>query len=162
MFIKEEPMLEKVQNESGFTVIELLMVMLILGLLAQMSMTFWIDLQSRSHDVAAISDGRNLVTVVRNNFVNLDDVDYTHAPGGGSDIGTVDTGGAARPEGPVFTMSPGVEATITGDSDPSNPGSGLVVATIYHTSGTKEATASGRREYFFTIDELGADILATF
>ncbi len=154
-------MLEKLKDNRGFTFIELLMVFVVLGILAQIGMTFMLDLRSRSSDVTALSDGRHLVTVVRNNFVNLDDVDYTHNPGDGSDIGAIDTLGT--PRDPVFTLSSGVEVTITGESDPSLPGTGIAVATIYHTSGTADGTtASGRREFFFVVDELGEDTLATF
>lgn len=154
-------MREKLQNDKGFTLIEMLMVFIVLGILAQMTSLVVIDLKSRSHDLMAISDGRNLVTVIRDNFVDLADVDYTHNPGDGRDIGTVDTGGAAR--SPVFTLSPGVEVTLTGKSDPALPGTGLVVATLYHTAGTTDTTTpSGKREFYYLIDELGTDVLATF
>jgi len=155
-------MLKTLKNSEGFTMIELFMVFAVLGILAQISLTFMIDLRSRSSDVTALSDGKNLVTVFRNNFIARDDVDYTHNPGDGPDIGTVTTDGGARP--PVFTLSPGVEAEITGKSDPNVPGAGLVVVTLYHQSGTKTGppSASGRRELYFVVDELGEDTLATF
>jgi prepilin-type N-terminal cleavage/methylation domain-containing protein len=155
-------MLRTLKNSKGFTMIELFMVFAVLSILAQIAFTFMIDLRSRSSDVMALSDGKNLVTIVRNNFIALDDVDYTHNPGDGSDLGTISTVGGARP--PVFTLSPGVEATITGESDPDNPGAGYVVATLYHESGTKMGlpSVSGRREFYFVVDELGEDILDTF
>ena len=155
-------MLRTLKNSKGFTMIELFMVFAVLGILAQISLTFMIDLRSRSSDVMALSDGKNLVTVIRNNFIALDDVKYTHNPGDGPNIGTISTDGGARPA--VFTLSPGVEATITGESDPDAPGAGLVVATLYHESGTKMGlpSASGRREFYFVVDELGEDTLATF
>ena len=154
-------MFGKLKDNKGFTFIELLMVFIVLGILAQISLTFMIDLRSRSSDVTALSDGKNLVTVVRNNFINLDDVNYTHNPADGPDIGAMDVGGSPRPA--VFTLSPGVEVTITGTSDPANPGTGLVVATFYHTSGTTDGTTgSNRREFYYVVDELGSDVLATF
>jgi prepilin-type N-terminal cleavage/methylation domain-containing protein len=155
-------MLGKLKNNRGFTLIELLMVFVVMGIMAQMGLTFVLDLKSRSSDIMAISDGRNFVTVVRNNFVYRDDVDYTHNPGDGSNLGTVDTSGNPRPEGPVFTMSPGVEVTINGDSDPDDDAN-IVVATFYHSAGTADAgSGSGKREFYYVIDQLGDDILATY
>ena len=151
-------MWKKLKDDSGFTFIELLMVFVVLGILGQLTTLFVIDVKSRTYDLTAFSDGRNLVTVVRDNFVDRADVDYTHNPGDGSDVGDVDTGGG--PRDPVFRLSPGVEATINGDSNPANPGLGFVAATVYHTFGTEEG--GGRRQYTFIIDELGNDVLATF
>jgi len=151
-------MWKKLKDDSGFTFVELLMVFVVLGILAQLTGLFVLDIKSRSYDLTAFADGRNLVTVVRENFVSRTDVDYTHVPGGGAEIGSVDTGGG--PRDPVFKLSPGVEATINGDSDPTNPLGGFVTATTYHTSGTEEG--GGRREYTFIVDESGTDILPTY
>ena len=76
-------MLQKLKDNRGFTFIELMMVMIVLGIIAQIALVFMIDLRSRSSDLLAMSDGRNLVTVARANFVNLDDVKYDHNPGEG-------------------------------------------------------------------------------
>jgi len=160
-------MLEKLKGNRGFTFIELLMVMIVMGILAQISLIFVIDLRSRSSDVLAMSDGRNLVTVARGNFVNLDNVKYDHNPGDGADIGPVDTAGNPRPEGPVFTLSPGVKAFITpGSKSPGIPDLGFLEVYLCHESGTKVGaagmTGEGRKEYYYVVDELGTDILATF
>jgi prepilin-type N-terminal cleavage/methylation domain-containing protein len=151
-------MWKQIKDNRGFTFIELLTVFVVLGILAQLTTLFYMDMWSRSYDLTAFSDGRNLVTVVRDNFVDRADVDYTHNPGDGSDIGDIDTGGGARD--PVFTLSPGVEATINGESNPANPLGGFVTATVYHSQGTDEG--GGKREYTFIIDESGTDILATY
>jgi prepilin-type N-terminal cleavage/methylation domain-containing protein len=106
-------MLGKLKDSKGFTLIELFIVFVILGVLAEMAWTFMIDLRSRSFDVSAVADGKNLITLVRNNSVNLDDVDYTKI--NGSDVGVETTGGVARP--PVFSLSPGVRIVVTAGSE---------------------------------------------
>ena len=50
-------MLGNLKDNKGFTVIELLMVFIVLGVLAQMAWTFMIDLRTRSYDVTAVADG---------------------------------------------------------------------------------------------------------
>jgi prepilin-type N-terminal cleavage/methylation domain-containing protein len=164
---KEGNMLKKLKDNRGFTFIELLTVMIVLGILAQISLIFMLDLRSRSSDVMAMSDGRNLVTIARGNFVNLDDVKYDHNPGDGPNIGTLDTGNNPRADGPVFTLSPGVKAKITaGSESPGIPDYGFLEVWLCHEGGTKVGAAGeigeGRKEYYYVVDELGADILATF
>jgi len=137
--------------------VELLMAMVILGILLQMSLAFFIDLRKRAFDASALADGKNLMTVVANSFIGLDDVDYTHVPADGSQIGVLDTGGAPRP--PMFTFSPGVRAVVFGNS-PGIPNDGLVTARVFHVSGTDDATPSGKREFLFMIDEMTSMISA--
>ncbi len=159
--------MKTLKDNRGFTFIELLMVMIVIGIIAQIALIFTIDLRSRSSDVTALSDGRNLVTVARGNFVNLDDVKYDHNPGDGSDIGSVDTAGNPRPDGPVFTLSPGVKAKISiGSESPGTPDHGFLEVWLCHESGTKVGApgeiGEGRKEYYYVVDELGADTIATF
>jgi len=146
-------MLGKLKESKGFTMIELLMVFVILGVLAQMAWTFMIDLRSRSYDVTAVADGKNLITVVRNSFVNLDDVDYTKI--NGSDVGVETTGGVARP--PVFTLSPGVRIVVTGGSESTGfPDTSFFEAWLYHENGTADpgsTTGCGKREFYYLADE---------
>ena len=146
-------MLAKLIDNRGFTLVELLMVFVVLGILAQVGLTFMLDLKSRSSDVMAISDGKNLITVVRNNFVNLDDVDYTKINGSG--IGVETTGGNNRVE--VFTLSPGVNIVVTAGSESNGtPDSGFFEAWLYHESGTDDpasTTGCGKREFYYYADE---------
>ena len=155
-------MLRKLKNNKGFTFVELLMVFIVLGILAQIALTFMIDLRSRSSDVMAISDGRNLITVVKNNFVGLDDVNYEMI--NGSDIGVETAGGVARP--PVFTLSPGVTIKVTNGSKSGTPGDCSFEAWLSHTSGTTDPaglnmTGTGKREFYYFADE-SFDTIATF
>ena len=151
---KEGNMLGKLKDNKGFTLIELLMVFVVLGILAQMALTFMRDLKSRSCDLMSISDGRNLMTVIRDNFINLDDVDYTAF--NGSEIGVQTTGGVARPG--VFTLSPGVRIFITpGSESPGIAESGNFEAWLSNVNGSEapglSMTGTGKREFYYLADE---------
>ena len=149
---------ETVYTEKGFTVIEILMVMIIIGILTQMGMTFFNDLKKRSYDAVAIADGKNLMNAVGNSFVLLEDVDYNHAAADGGNIGTQTTGGSSRSA--VFQLSSGVKAIIFGESL-SVPGSSSVTAYLWHESGTDSSSSiagSGKREFYFAIDEFSSSI----
>ena len=145
-------MLEKVRDNRGFTIIEMGIVMIMLGILVQMAWNFMGDMRRRSSDVAAVADGRNLITVVRSNFISLEDVNYTHNPGGGPLIGTTDTSG--NPRNPVFTLSPGVMARIELGSQSGVLDQGYYEATVFHENGTEDpGTPSGKREFWYLADE---------
>ena len=85
------------KEEKGFTLVEILMVMIILGILTQISYGLLIDIRKRAYDAVAIADGKNLMTAVANSFALLDDVDYTHFPGGHKYVSFADMM-AKRPE----------------------------------------------------------------
>jgi len=152
-------MFGKLKQTDGFTLVELLMVMIILALLVQMSMTFTLDLRKRASDATALADGKNLMTTAGTSFISLEDVDFesTLTVGSRIQVGVQDTSGNDR--APVFTLSPGVRAIIHGTS-PGIPGGGLVSARLYHINGTGDATPSGKREFWFMIDEMTSAITA--
>ena len=106
-------MLGGLKDNKGFTFVELLMVFIVLGALSHIALIFLLDLRTRSYDVTAVADGRNLITVVRNSFVNLEDIDFTSISG--THIGVTTTGGDART--PVYTFTSGVKAVVTGGSE---------------------------------------------
>jgi prepilin-type N-terminal cleavage/methylation domain-containing protein len=147
-------MLERVKGSSGFTFIEILMVMIMLGVLTQMAWNFSADVRQRSSDVSAVADGRNLITVVRANFINLDNVQFDHDPDDGQVIGTVDTGG--NPRSPVFTLSPGVRARIELGSQSGVAEQGYYEAYLFHVNGTPDASPSGKREFWYLADQQNA------
>lgn len=146
-------MLKRIKGNSGFTFIEIMMVMIMLAALTQMAWNFLGDVRHRSFDVSAVADGRNLITVVRTNFINLDNVQYDHDPDDGQAIGTVDRNGNPRP--PVFTLSPGVRARIELGSNSGIAEQGYYEAYLFHVSGTPDASLSGKREFWYLADEVG-------
>lgn len=142
---------KKKGNNKGFTLIEVMMVMIILGILAQLSMSFALDLRSRAYDSTAIVDARNLLVAIGNNFISLDLVDYTYDSAAGQDVGTPS----------VFTLSPGVRLSITGGSastgDPADD-FGFFEAMVYHAQGSDDSTgvaASGKKEFYIYADGAG-------
>jgi prepilin-type N-terminal cleavage/methylation domain-containing protein len=152
-------MVAKLKDNKGFTLVELLMVMIILGILTQVGMTYFQALRDRSYDAVAIADGKNLMVATGNAFVLLEDVDFTHTPADGPEVGTQRWSGGAR--APIFTMSPGVKAVIVGQSETS-PGNSFVTAYLYHKDGTDDPgasfTGSGKREFYFAIDEFSSSL----
>jgi prepilin-type N-terminal cleavage/methylation domain-containing protein len=146
-------MLKRIKGNSGFTFIEIMMVMIMLAALTQMAWNFLGDVRKRSFDISAVTDGRNLITVVRANFINLDNVQYDHDPDDGQAIGTVDRNGNPRP--PVFTLSPGVRARIELGSSSGIAEQGYYEAYLFHVSGTPDASLSGKREFWYLADEVG-------
>jgi prepilin-type N-terminal cleavage/methylation domain-containing protein len=142
-------MLTRVKDNKGFTFIELMMVMIMAAILMQMAWLFALDLKKRGSDVAAIADGRNLITTVRNNFVNLDSVNYNAIDE--RHIGISKREGGARP--PVFILSPGVMARIEAGSESGIADQGYFEAFLYHSNGTGDETPSGKREFWYLADE---------
>jgi prepilin-type N-terminal cleavage/methylation domain-containing protein len=146
-------MFGRLRDNKGFTMVELMMVMICLGVLIQMAWNFLGDMRTRSSDVSAVSDGRNLVTAVRLNFVNLDDVDLQHGPGQGPDIGTKDRSNNDRPA--IFTLSPGVKARIVPGSESGTAEQGYYEAYLWHEAGTDDPVSiSGKREFWYLADEV--------
>ena len=60
-------------NEAGFTIMEILVVLLILGVLASVVMPMIMGQRDKGHDAAAKSNARNLVTHVESCFVQTED-----------------------------------------------------------------------------------------
>lgn len=132
-------------NNCGFTLMELVLVILIIGILAQVGLSYMVNFQARAKDAIAIHDGRNLITAVQTSFANREVVNYAHTPADGPDIGTPT----------VFTLNQGVRASITaGSLSDGSEGNGWFEAYLYHINGTDDpATSSHKREFYYLVDE---------
>ncbi len=141
--------INKTNEDKGMTMIELLIVMAIIGILAQIGISSYLQYRAKAYNTAAINDGRQLLNVTMNSLVSFDDVDYTHDENDDDNrIGAVDKGG--NPREPVLFLSPSVRARIT-----QNNIDGLFMeAYLYSVGGTGDpSTSSGKREYYCLVDE---------
>ena len=131
-------------NCRGFTMIELAVVIAIIGVLSTIAVKSVMDSRKHVVDAAALAETRGLGKAVINAFLEGYDVDLTHNPGDGPQIGTLDTSGNGRSR--VFEMSSGMQALIIGSSDFGGSGKGSCEAWISHPNGSKT--------YYLLIDEV--------
>ncbi len=151
--------MRRLQNTDGFTIVELMMTMIIIGIVAQIAITLYLDMTRRSNDATALADARNLITVTNVNFINLDDVDYTAVSGNEIGVNGWSDPGARNA---IFILSNGVEVDSIdgqstgmpfGDLDGSNNWvENCFEATLYHESGT--SVGGVRKTYYCAIDEI--------
>ncbi|MBW1893848.1 MAG: type II secretion system protein [Deltaproteobacteria bacterium] len=142
-------MFRKAKRVDGFTLLELLVVMGILGVLTSTGMLYFFDMMRSGRDTAALSDANNLMTVVSSNFVGDESVNYETQ--NGQQLGVADAAGVARD--PVFTLSAGVVIVFAGGFNNMSFGEndntpGQFNANLYHSSGTPG------REVQIIVDEL--------
>jgi prepilin-type N-terminal cleavage/methylation domain-containing protein len=123
------------KNNCGFTLLELMVVIAIVGVLASIAINSFMITRSKVLDAAALADTQSLGKVVINVFLDKGDVDLTHNEGDAPQIGTLDTSGNARKS--IFTLSNGLQAEITGNTNWGGSGLGMFVAEIWHPGDTK-------------------------
>lgn len=61
-------------REDGFTLIEILVVVLIIGILASIAVPVFLNQRKEANDAAAVSEATNLATAIETYFVNNKDV----------------------------------------------------------------------------------------
>ena len=143
MILKKRPMFLINSNSRGFTLLELMVVIAIIGVLATIAMRSFMTTRAKVMDAAAFSDARSLGTAITNAFIDGVDVDFAHVATDGSKIGTQDTSGGPRKA--VFSLSKGIQAQITGDSNYDDSGFGMCSAEVWWPGSPKK--------FFLEIDE---------
>jgi prepilin-type N-terminal cleavage/methylation domain-containing protein len=145
MMQRKRPIITIYKNDYGFTLMELMVIIAIIGILASIAIGNYRDTRMKVIETAALSETQLLGKVVYNVFLEGGDVNLSHLPGAGPNIGTLDTSGNSR--SPIFKLSNGLVAQITGNSDWGGTGSGMCVAEVWHPLSPKS--------YWFVIDEAG-------
>jgi prepilin-type N-terminal cleavage/methylation domain-containing protein len=139
-------------NRKGFSLIELFICLLILAVLITVGTTHFTDLRDRAGDTRAYTEGRDLIFAVSDAFLESEDVKFdTDVNGIAGAVGTIRyTDSSARM--PIYTLPKRIRVRMTGHSTPQ-PGGGFLTFEIWHVNGTPSNTLSGRKEYYFEIQE---------
>jgi len=147
-----------VKSDKGFSLMELMMVLSIIAIVAQIGFTSWLDYKRRAYDTTAVSDTRNLIEAIVNDMVGAEDVNYDHDPDDGPRIGGYTKEGDARK--PSLFLSPGVKAIVTGATDIIDSNTGIpatiVTAVLWHAGGTPWVDVGNPdnvREFTAVVDE---------
>ncbi len=153
---KHTTTIKKMNKQNGFTLVELIVVVAIIGILTAIGTTYFTYLKFRSGDSQAFVEGRHLMTAVNDAFLNLEDIDFEYnMPVGGvtGPVGNYKDGGGART--PIFTLSDEIRAKILGQSTPT-PGGGYFEAYVWSINGTNAPVtffSGGKKEYVYIINE---------
>jgi len=123
----------KKQGQKGFTLIELMIVIAIIGILAAIAIPNFISYRKRSYDAAAQSDLKNLMTAQEAYYVDNSTYKDITLTGSGTESTTITL--SSSPELKAY-LSKGVYAAASADASSYS-------MTAYHTSGSVTWTVSG-------------------
>ena len=108
--------LNKKEGDKGFTLVELLVVVIIIGILAAVAIPMYLNQQKKAKDSAGKSDLANLRVAVASALTEYPDANTititTATAGGNHTITPTLTSGSGTPE--MFQASPGVTLSASG------------------------------------------------
>lgn len=108
---KNQRVLRALSGNKGFTLIELMIVIAIIGILAGAGMLVYMDFTAKANDSTALNDAKFLLGVGSNALLHDDEMWLWHPDTAGSVIGDeVDFLGNAIPK--LYQLSPGVRAEV--------------------------------------------------
>jgi type IV pilus assembly protein PilA len=129
----------RLRAQEGFTLIELVVVILIIGILAAIALPAFLSQQAKAHDGDAKSNARSTVSAMEACYTEVDKYDPCPDAGFGIPLGTAAGEVEVTPAGDLytivaysdtgntFTVTKNVDSTVTRTcSDAGNPKGGCV------------------------------------
>lgn len=110
------------RNRKGFTVIELMIVIAILGILLAIAIPQFYSYRVKFYNALSKSDLRNAFTVAH--------VFFTHSPTATFNPATLTAGGYRASPGVVLTITDGMESTLAMTASNANAGAAAITYTI--------------------------------
>jgi type IV pilus assembly protein PilA len=123
----------RLNGEKGFTLVELLVVIVIIGILVAIAIPVFLSQRGAAQDRSIESDVRNVLPVMEtyyadnNAYPTLAGVDFTSGTADGASLDLADGTVADADTEYRITVSPGVNLEIT--SNPAAPGSYQIIGT---------------------------------